>query len=123
VMLGVIMTACASTRTSQNRVICPSADRFSCYYSSSGAPVRGPRTIDNHRVVGRLPSYCTQKTDRCVAGSAVSLFYDTKIVKGPHPTGEYLEWNIRNGGRDTRLAVYVPLSEVQTHEFGQLPKG
>jgi hypothetical protein len=51
------------------------------------------------------------------------MYYDPKTTKGSHPTGEYLEWNIRNGGRDSRLATYVPLSEVQTHDFGQLPKG
>jgi hypothetical protein len=51
------------------------------------------------------------------------MFYDPKVVSGTHPTGEYLEWNIHNGGRDRRLAIYIPLADEQTHEFGQLPKG
>jgi hypothetical protein len=123
VVVGVIVTAFGTTSASPGKVVCPSADRFSCYYPSSDTPVRGPYTIDGHRVVGRLPSYCTQKTKRCVAGDTVAVFSDPETVTSPQPTGEYLEWSIRKCGRDSRLATYIPLAQEQTHEFGQLPKG
>jgi len=108
---------------SRSTAVCPSADRFSCYFLKSNTPVRGPRTIDGYRVVGVLPAYCTQRSKRCTSGGAVAQFYDPKIAEGSHPTGEYLEWSIRDGGPDTKLATYVTLAEEQSHDFGQLPKG
>jgi hypothetical protein len=52
---------------------------------------------------------------------AVALFYDPKFAEGSHPTGEFLEQNMWDGGPDSKLATYVTLSEGQSHEFVRLP--
>jgi hypothetical protein len=108
---------------SQGKVTCPTSDQYSCYYSGTNTPVRGPRTIDGYQVVGRLPKYCTQKSQRCSAGDAIAMFYFSGSPAGSHPTGEYLEWTIRDGGRAKKLATYIPKAEMETGNFGQLPKG
>ncbi len=50
-------------------------------------------------------------------------FYDSKVVKDSYPSGEYLEWTIRDGGVDKMVATYVTLAEERTGDFGQLPVG
>jgi hypothetical protein len=121
VLLGT--ASCGSAAASPGKVICPSSDKFSCYYAGTDAPVRGPRSIDGYRVVGVLPAYCTQKSQRCGGEGGFALFFGPKSVKGPHPTGEYIEWNIRGGGPNSKLATYVTQAEEHRSEFGQLPGG
>jgi hypothetical protein len=121
VLLG--LASCGSSTASPGKVICPSADKFSCYYAGTDSPVRGPHSIDGYRVVGVLPNYCTQKSQRCTGEGAVSMFYAAKSAPGSHPTGEYLEWNIRGGGPDSKLATYVTQAKEQSSDFGQLPRG
>jgi hypothetical protein len=53
----------------------------------------------------------------------VGTYYNPEAAPGSHPTGEYLEWSVRTDGRDMKLAIYVPLTKEQTHNFGQLPRG
>jgi hypothetical protein len=120
-LTALLAVACSSPTASPGKVVCPSSDRFSCYYPHTDSPVRGPRTIDGYRVVGVLPAYCTQKSKRCSAGDVIAGYNDPTVAKGSHPTGEYLEWNIRGGGRDGKVATYVSLAQELTHDFGQLP--
>jgi hypothetical protein len=104
-LAAIGLTACGSSSSaSRGKIVCPSSDKFSCYYSGSNSPVHGPRTLDGYRVVGHLPKYCTVTPSRCNPTGAVT-FYDGA------PPGEYLQWQIRSSGADRIVVVYITKSE------------
>jgi hypothetical protein len=109
-------TACGSSAASPGKVVCPTTDKYSCYYSGSNGPVHGPRTVNGNRVVGLLPKYCTEKASSC-SPTGIGSFFESG------PPGEYLGWQIRKSGPGKVVEVYITKAEEQTRDLNLPPTG
>ncbi len=120
-VVAIGLAACGSSsatpgRASLGKVVCPSSDKYSCYYLRTNSPVSGPLTVDGHRVVGLLPTFCKTEPNRCSPTGVASFF-----EKGP--PGEYLGWKIRKTGPGNVVEVYITKAEEMTRNFRTPPTG
>ena len=116
--------ACGSSTpsVSQGRVVCPSTDRYSCYYSATNAPVHGPKSVAGVRVIGELPKRCTV-TGSCRVVSYTGAYHAVcpPTCAAPVPPQEYEIWQVGKSGSGDFVAIYstnVPKADQPVQSIG-----
>lgn len=116
--------ACGSSTpwASRGKIICPSTDKHSCYYSATNAPVDGAKSIAGFRVIGVLPKRCSLNSScRVVSYTAAYHAACPPTCAGPVPPQEYEIWHIGNSGSGEFVAIYstnVPKADRPVHGIG-----
>jgi hypothetical protein len=108
-LAGLGGAACGSSTRSalQGRVVCPSNDQYSCYYSATNAPVHGPKSVAGFRVIGVLPKRCTLNGScRVVSYTATFHAICPPTCTAPVPPQEYEVWQVGKSGPGEFVAIY-----------------
>jgi hypothetical protein len=115
-LVVVSLTACsASTPSSSSqhvpngKIICPTTDSYSCYYSGTNVPVHDARSLSyNNRmipIVGTLSATCAAKRSSCLRVGSVGVAANCN----PSPctgvtNGNYSVWRV--GASKRLVAIY-----------------
>ena len=114
------LTGCSSASSGSpglGKIICPTGDKYSCYYSKTSNPVHGPKTYAGEKVVGVLPKRCAVSTNCQLVGYTANYHaVCPPSCPGAIPAEEYEVWRI---GGTVESGEYVAVYSTNVPKMDQ----